>query len=83
MLYIGVTNNLRYRLYQHQQDSVGEEKHFTGKYKCAHLVYYEYFQDIHQAIDREKQLKKWTREKKEKLIRNFNPEWRPLNKELN
>lgn len=82
VLYIGVTNNITYRLSQHQQDAIGEQKHFTGKYNCTHLVYYEYFQNIHHAIDREKQLKKWVRQKKEQLIKSFNPEWKFLNDKL-
>lgn len=80
-LYIGVTNNLETRLYQHKQ-SMGDEGIFTGKYHCFNLVYFERFEFIDHAINREKQLKKWRREKKNNLITSFNPEWRFLNDEV-
>lgn len=64
-LYIGVTNNLLLRISQHPSGSVPG---FTQKYHIKQLVYYEYFTDIHQAIAREKELKKWRRGKKIALI---------------
>lgn len=81
-LYVGVTNDLPLRLQQHHDDALGLQKHFAGRYSCYHLVYYEYFQDIEEAIAREKQLKGWRRSKKEALIVSFNPQWRFLNEEV-
>ena len=82
VLYIGVTNELKNRLYWHEEDSKERKEHFTGKYNVFYLLFWERFQDIEQAILREKQLKGWSRAKKEKLISEFNPEWRFLNKEI-
>ena len=70
-LYIGVTDNLEARVLEHRS---GEGSVFTSKYKCHKLVYFEEYSDINQAIDREKQLKKWRREKKEMLIDSMNDE---------
>ena len=81
VLYIGVTNDLKTRLYYHQ-NPVANENHFTAKYKCFFLIYYEHFQDIDEAIAREKQLKGWTRKKKENLINSMNPQWNFLNDEI-
>ena len=78
-LYVGVTSDLQNRVYEHEH---GEYQGFTKKYNCHFLVYYEHFSDIEQAIDREKQIKKWRREKKDKLINSFNPDWRFLNEEI-
>jgi len=69
-LYIGVTNNLSRRLQEHIEGNGGE---FTARYKVHFLIYYEEFTDINLAIEREKQLKKWSRNKKETLIRAMNP----------
>ncbi|QKG80798.1 GIY-YIG nuclease family protein [Tenuifilum thalassicum] len=82
VLYVGVTNNLRARLYQHMQDAITDKLHFTGKYNAYFLVYWERFDSIEDAISREKQLKGWRRSKKEALISEFNPEWRFLNDEV-
>jgi len=71
-LYIGVTNNLQRRLSEHI-DGIGSK--FTKKYNIHHLVYYEVFNDISKAIEREKQLKGWSRMKKDKLIETVNSEW--------
>ena len=81
-LYIGVTNSLENRLHQHKQ-SVDDSEKFAGKYHCHYLVYFERFQFIEHAIQREKQLKKWGREKKNNLITSVNPEWKFLNDEIN
>jgi putative endonuclease len=81
-LYIGVTNNIQKRLGQHYADSVGMRKSFAGKYNCYFLIYYEGFDNIEMAILREKELKKWRREKKERLIQNFNPDWEFLNNQV-
>ena len=79
VLYIGVTNDLQRRIYEHEN---GLLPGFTQKYNCHYLVYYEHFQDVEIAIAREKQLKGWTRLKKENLIKDFNPDWKFLNKEI-
>ena len=81
VLYIGVTNHLEQRIIEHYLDR-GTKKSFTGKYNCHLLLYYESFIYIDEAIDREKQLKKWSRKKKEDLISSFNPQWLTLNFEL-
>jgi putative endonuclease len=82
VLYIGMTNDLQRRLEEHEQDAKSEKKHFTGKYQVYLLIYWERFEWIHHAIEREKELKGWTRAKKEKLIAHFNPDWDFLNKEI-
>ena len=82
MLYIGVTNDIRTRLSQHTGDAETERKHFTGQYNVLYLIYYERFAHIDDAIAREKQLKGWTRKKKEWLINKQNPNWDFLNEEL-
>ncbi|MEI7511767.1 MAG: GIY-YIG nuclease family protein [Candidatus Peregrinibacteria bacterium] len=74
-LYIGVTNNLERRIYEHK---TGVFEGFTKKYAVHHLVYYECFGDIREAILREKQMKKWKREWKLNLIEKENPEWNDL-----
>lgn len=81
MLYIGVTNNLRRRLSEHEANK-GTNKTFAGKYFCYKLVYWERYFNPMSAIDREKQLKSWTRKKKEDLINTQNPDWRFLNEEI-
>ena len=81
VLYIGVTNNLDRRLYEHKENR-GNNKTFAGKYYCYNLVYFEHFTHIEFAIRREKEIKKWRREKKDGLIASVNPEWRFLNDEI-
>ncbi|AWH84536.1 endonuclease [Flavobacterium album] len=81
VLYTGVTNELKERIYYHRNPEP-YSKAFTAKYKCFYLVYFEHYQDIEIAIDREKQIKGWTREKKNKLIDDFNPGWKFLNDEI-
>ncbi len=71
VLYIGVTNDLSRRVAEHRS---GKIEGFTSKYKCHLLLYCECYTDIRTAISREKQLKGWTRAKKEALIREKNPE---------
>jgi Predicted endonuclease containing a URI domain len=78
-LYIGVTNNLNHRVYQHKQKLIPG---FTSKYKINKLVYYETTGDINSAIAREKQLKRWLRSKKIVLIQSMNPEWLDLSQGL-
>ena len=78
-LYIGITSNLHRRVYEHKQKLVNG---FTKKYNIDKLIYYEITNDVNAAISREKQIKRWRKEKKIKLIEDFNPEWRDLNVEL-
>jgi putative endonuclease len=82
VLYTGVTNDLKRRLFEHESDVNTVKKHFTGKYNVCFLIYYERFQYIEHAIEREKQIKGWLRSRKEQLISEFNPEWRFLNEEI-
>jgi len=70
--YIGVTNNLKLRLQQHKENLGNGNKTFASKYSIEFLVYYEKFVWIQEAIAREKELKKWRREKKIELIQSFN-----------
>lgn len=78
-LYIGVTSNLPKRIYEHKNDLV---EGFTKEYGVHDLVYYEVTCDIHAALVREKQLKKWNRAWKIALIEKTNPTWRDLSKDL-
>ena len=82
VLYIGVTNDIQKRLSQHYFDSQNAKKSFAGKYNCYYLLYYKSFDDINLAISREKQLKGWRREKKNKLITDFNTNWEFLNTDI-
>ena len=82
VLYTGVTNDLKRRPEEHYHDSISAKKSFAGKYNCIYLVYFEVFEYIEHAIDREKQIKGWSRQKKENLITDFNKEWRFLNDEI-
>jgi putative endonuclease len=77
-LYTGVTNNLMRRVREHK---TGTGSGFAAKYKLDHLVYFERFQDIRNAIEREKRIKCWLRIKKIALIVSVNPEWRDLSQE--
>ena len=74
-LYIGVTNNLERRVYEHKHKLLSG---FTDKYNITRLVYLEETSDIHSAIVREKQIKGWLRAKKVALIESANPHWRDL-----
>ena len=74
-LYIGMTSNLRRRVWQHKNHRL---EGFTDDYNCTRLVYWESFDDVVNAINREKQLKRWRREKKEWLIERKNPHWNDL-----
>ena len=74
-LYIGVTNNLLRRIYEHKNDLIDG---FTKKYKAHKLVYYEEINDAYATIQREKQIKKWKRQWKINLIEKNNPEWKDL-----
>jgi putative endonuclease len=81
VLYVGVTNDLLARISQHKENR-GDPKTFAGKFYCYNLVYYEHFISIDEAIAREKEIKKWRREKKDRLIESENPTWRFLNDEI-
>jgi putative endonuclease len=79
--YVGVTNDLATRLNQYFENS-GNPKTFAGRYYCYHLIYYECFPLPLHAIEREKQLKNWSRSKKEALIKKQNPLFKFLNEEI-
>ncbi|MFD2517904.1 GIY-YIG nuclease family protein [Salinimicrobium flavum] len=81
VLYTGVTNDLKARLYFHTHPDA-LSKHFTTRYRCYYLIHFEHFQDVNLAIQREKQIKGWRREKKERMIKEYNPEWKFLNGEI-
>ena len=81
VLYVGVTNNIARRLFEHTVEKSSKDS-FTVKYNCEFLVYYEHYTRIEEAIAREKEIKKWRREKKDRLINLSNPEWNFLNEEV-
>jgi putative endonuclease len=74
-MYIGMTNSLDRRLYEHKNKLVDG---FTRKYNVNKLVYYEHITDVKTAIAREKEIKKWRREKKNNLVISLNPSWQEL-----
>jgi putative endonuclease len=74
-LYIGLTNNLLRRVYEHKNDLV---EGFTRKYRVHMLVYYEIFRNISDSITRQKHMKKWNRQWKINLIEKSNPDWEDL-----
>ena len=78
-LYTGVTSDLPGRIYQHKQNLA---EGFTKKYKVHVLVYYELHETMEAAITREKQIKKWRRRWKLRLIEEENPDWRDLYDEI-
>ncbi len=79
VLYIGVTNDLERRMYEHKQKFVSG---FASKYNCTKLVYFDTTEDVVSAIEREKELKGWVRRKKIALIENENPNWRDLSEDF-
>lgn len=79
VLYAGVSNDLKKRVYEHKHKFIDG---FTKKYNVNKLVYYEVFEDIVQAISREKQIKGWLRRKKIELINSMNPDWKDLYEDL-
>jgi len=79
VFYTGVTNNLRKRLNQHQENILSHNKTFASKYNVQFLLYYEKFTWIHEAIAREKEIKGWRREKKIELIKTINSDFEFLN----
>jgi len=78
-LYIGVTNNLLRRIYEHKTE---ENKSFSQKYKLNKLIYFEITETIESAINREKQLKNWKREWKLDLIKKVNPSFKDLSEDI-
>jgi len=80
VLYVGVTNNLERRLFEHKHKLVAG---FTSKYRVDRLVYFESTSDVLSAIAREKQLKGWLRARKVALIESINPTWRDLSDDWN
>ena len=79
VLYTGVTNNLKKRVYEHKSKMIDG---FTKKYNISKLVYYEIFKDIENAILREKQIKGGSRKKKIEMINSLNQEWKDLYDEI-
>ena len=79
-LYVGVTSDLNRRLYEHSSGR-GDASKFSGKYQTDLLMYFEICPDATQVIAREKQLKGWTRRKKDALINAFNPTWEAIDLE--
>ena len=79
VLYIGVTSNLESRVLQHKNKLLPG---FTSQYNVTRLIYFEPFSEIRSAIAREKQLKRWRREKKVFLIEKMNPTWRDLSSDF-
>ena len=79
VLYVGITNDLIRRTYEHKSNLV---EGFTSKYNVHKLVYYDLTSDVMSAITREKQVKGWTRNKKIKLIESMNPGWKDLYDEI-
>ncbi|MCK9528716.1 MAG: GIY-YIG nuclease family protein [Syntrophales bacterium] len=75
VMYTGVTSNLERRVYEHRNNLV---KGFTAKYNIYKLVYFEETDDMIAAITREKEIKKWRREKKNRLVERMNPGWEDL-----
>jgi len=81
VLYTGVTNDLERRLCEHYLGTDQKES-FTSKYKCFYLVWFERYQYVNHAIEREKEIKGWLRAKKIKLIEEENSNWRFLNSDI-
>ncbi len=78
VLYVGVTNNLIRRMYEHKNKLVDG---FTKKYNLMKLIHFEATNDIHSALVREKQLKNWHRDWKIKMINEHNPDWKDLSED--
>jgi putative endonuclease len=78
VIYVGITNNLERRIYEHKNKMA---KGFTEKYNLKKLVYFEETPDVKAAIAREKEIKKWRREKKNQLVDKMNSEWKDLSLE--
>ena len=79
VIYVGMTNDLERRIYEHKNKIF---EGFSKKYNLNKLVYYEHTNDVNAAIRKEKEIKKWRREKKNKLIESMNSEWKDLAEEI-
>ncbi|MCK5494509.1 MAG: GIY-YIG nuclease family protein [Candidatus Omnitrophica bacterium] len=79
VLYIGVTNNMERRMYEHKNKLI---KGFTKKYNCEKLVWFEDTNDIESAIVKEKQMKNWKRQYKLNVINKMNPDWNDLSNDF-
>jgi putative endonuclease len=79
VLYVGITSDLLGRVFQHKEQAI---KGFTSRYNVDKLVYYEIYEDVYEAISREKQLKAGSRQKKIDLINSFNKQWEDLYNKL-
>jgi putative endonuclease len=79
VIYVGMTNDIRRRTREHKEGLI---EGFSRKYKCTRLVYYETYQYVNNAINREAEIKKWTRKKKVDLIQSVNPTWEDLAAEM-
>jgi putative endonuclease len=79
VLYTGITNDLKRRVFEHKNKII---KGFTERYNINKLVYYEIYDDVYNAIQREKQIKSWSRKKKIELIKGLNPEFKDLYEEI-
>ena len=75
VMYVGMTNNIERRILEHKNKLIGG---FTKKYNVTKLVYYEVFDDVKRCIEREKEIKGWRREKKNKLVEKVNPKWKEI-----
>ncbi len=80
VMYIGITNDLERRINEHKSKII---EGFTKKYNVNKLVYFEHMTNVNTAILREKEIKKWRREKKNNLVEKVNPEWNDLSKNWN
>lgn len=78
-MYVGVTNDLHRRIYEHRNKLL---EGFTKKYNVHKLVYFEETADVNSAIAREKEIKKWRRQKKNDLVLSINSEWKDLSEEM-
>ena len=78
-LYVGMTNDLIRRVIEHKERKI---EGFSKKYSCNKLVYYEHHKHVYNAIEKEKEIKKWRREKKQDLIKSINPHWNDLYQEI-
>lgn len=79
VLYTGITNDLERRVYEHKNKLI---KGFTSKYNVNKLVYFDHTTDVISAITREKEIKGWKRDRKNKLVESMNPEWKDLSEEF-
>jgi putative endonuclease len=79
VIYVGMTNDLCRRIYEHKNKLITG---FTSKYNLCKLIYFEQTNDVNAAIAREKEIKNWRREKKDRLVEKTNPEWNDLSEDI-